>query len=350
MSAGALRLIEAAPEDAARWDAYVEKAGEASLFHLFGWRRVIKAAYGYEAVYLMAEREDRIVGVLPLIDVRSGLFGRNLISTAFTVGGGVAADDEEARGALARAAVEEGRKRRVGYVELRSQRAALEGWTVKKDVYAGFAKEAAADEAKNLAEIPKRRRADLRKGLNALSAGELAADFDSDPDIFYALYAEAARDHGTPVFPRGYLNALAGVFKDRLEILTIWAKGKPVAALASFYFRDRTMPYYIAARAEARAFRAQDLALWLAMRRGVARGAPVIDLGRSKYGAGSFDYKLHWGFAPAPLEYQYALIGAQETPNVNPDNPKFALAVSAWRRLPLPVANLAGPILARHLA
>lgn len=86
------------------------------------------------------------------------------------------------------------------------------------------------------------------------------------------------------------------------------------------------------------------------MRRGAERGARTFDFGRSKYGTGSFDYKAFWGFEPRALEYQYKLIGARETPNVNPDNPKFSTASALWRRLPLPIANFAGPILARHLA
>ena len=41
---------------------------------------------------------------------------------------------------------------------------------------------------------------------------------------------------------------------------------------------------------------------------------------------------------------------AKALPNVNPNNPKFAAMSSVWRRLPLPIANVAGPLLARHLA
>jgi hypothetical protein len=36
-------------------------------------------------------------------------------------------------------------------------------------------------------------------------------------------------------------------------------------------------------------------------------------------------------------------------PEVNPLNPKYRLFIQAWRRLPLPVANLIGPWLARSL-
>lgn len=342
-------IVRASEEDAARWDAYVAAAPEATFFHRFGWRRVIADAYGYEPVSLMAVASGRVVGILPLTDVRSSLLGRALISTAFTVGGGVVADDAAARALLAEAASQEGRARHARYIELRGG-ATPEGWAVKDAAYAGFEKPLLADETEALKAIPRRRRAELRKALDAASAGELKTDFGGDADVFYALYASAMRDHGTPVFPRRFARALLDVFPGDTDILVIRAGDEPALALLTFYFRDRVMPYYFGARRDARARRAFDYAIWLQMRRGAGRGGSVFDFGRSKAGSGSYNYKTYWGFTPAPLAYHYCLLGAGETPNVSPSNPKFALASAAWRRLPLVVANAAGPMLARHLA
>jgi hypothetical protein len=36
-------------------------------------------------------------------------------------------------------------------------------------------------------------------------------------------------------------------------------------------------------------------------------------------------------------------------PDNNPNNPKYRLLIAAWKRLPLPVANLIGPPLVRGL-
>jgi hypothetical protein len=36
-------------------------------------------------------------------------------------------------------------------------------------------------------------------------------------------------------------------------------------------------------------------------------------------------------------------------PDNNPTNPKFKLMIAAWRKLPLPVANLIGPYIVRGL-
>lgn len=350
MTKAELSIREAGEEDAARWDAFVESAPAATFFHLFGWRRVIARVYGYDAVYLVAERGGRIAGILPLIDVKSPLFGRNLISTAFTVGGGIVADDEDARRALADAAIDAGKQRRVNYVELRSQSAAIDGWKIKDAIYAGFERALPASEDENLKAIPRKRRAEVRKAIDALKAGDLTYEFNGELGAFYSLYAHAMRDHGTPIFPRRFVVELMKEFKARVEMLEVRSGKEPVLALLSFYFRDRVMPYYFGAGPRSRECRAFDLSIWLQMRKGVERGAHVFDFGRSKYGTGSFDFKSYWGFEAKPLEYQYALINARETPNVSPTNPKFSAATAVWRKLPLPVANVAGPILARHIA
>jgi hypothetical protein len=36
-------------------------------------------------------------------------------------------------------------------------------------------------------------------------------------------------------------------------------------------------------------------------------------------------------------------------PEVNPNNPKYRWFIEAWKRLPLPLANALGPVLARKL-
>lgn len=336
--------------DAHLWDAFVASSPDGRFFHRFGWGNVAQRAYGYQSCSLIARRGDNVVGILPLVDVKSPLLGRNLISTAFTVGGGIVAEDENVAIALAKAARREGEARNVKYVELRSEKASLTGWATKEDVYAGFEQEIPADEDENLKIIPRKRRAEVRKALKSLEAGALTYKISKDIDIFYSLYGEALRDHGTPIFSKKFARALVETFHNETEIIEVYAGDEPVLALLTFYGHGRTMPYYFGARRDARQHRAFDLAVWLQMRRAIELDMPLFDFGRSKFGTGSFDFKQYWGFKPTPLEYQYALIKASDLPNVNPNNPKFALVSKLWTKLPVPVANFGGPILARHLA
>ncbi|GGC99066.1 FemAB family XrtA/PEP-CTERM system-associated protein [Aquisalinus flavus] len=345
----ASQVRRAQPSDLRAWNAYVMAHPDSSFFHRFEWGRVIGQTYGHEAVFLMAHAPaGDIKGILPLVHVRSPLFGRALISTAFTVGGGVLADDAAAESALIAAAQALGEERGVDYVELRGGSPAP-GWQTKDATYAGFVADIAADEEQNLSSIPRKKRADVRKGIKAAQAGELAVTREGDVETFYALYAESVRNLGTPVLPRRLIENLGAAFGDDMDVALVRAAGTPVAGLVSFYHQGTVMPYYGGASPAARALHAYDYMYWAQMRHAAGRGCARFDFGRSKVGTGAYDYKRHWGFEPQPLAYHYYLVKADDVPDINPNNPKFRLLTSVWSKLPLSVANRLGPLIAGHL-
>lgn len=346
----AVEIALASHNDRAVWDDYLARAKDAALFHDWRWGDAVSDGFGYETLRLIARRDGRVAGLLPLIDVRSALFGRSLISTAFAIGGGALADDDETLFKLGEKALELGRERRVNYVELRGGVAPGAEWRAKAGLYAAFSKPLPAHVDDILRWLPKNRRSEVRKAIELLTSGETRSRLDGTPEEFHALYAAAVRNLGTPVFSILFVRALVKHFSSDAEIALIERGGKPVATLLSFRFRDLAMPYYIGGAPEARALKAYDYLYYWLMRRSIERGAKIFDFGRSKIGSSHYQTKTYWGFEPRPLVYHVALVRAKSLPNVSPNNPKFAAMSTAWRRLPLPIANAAGPLLARHFA
>src|SRR5688500_10364761 len=86
--------------DHARWDAFVQECPEARFFHRAGWQTVIERSFGHRTHYIFAERDGAIKGVLPLVEIKSVLFGHALISNGFCVSGGPIAAEDGARAAL----------------------------------------------------------------------------------------------------------------------------------------------------------------------------------------------------------------------------------------------------------
>jgi hypothetical protein len=82
------------------------------------------------------------------------------------------------------------------------------------------------------------------------------------------------------------------------------------------------------------------------MRRASEKGCTKFDFGRSKIDSGAYDYKKLWGIEPKPLTYRIKLVGDDALPDINADNPKFALFSKAWPHLPAFAANRLGPLLA----
>ncbi|MEL6370849.1 MAG: FemAB family XrtA/PEP-CTERM system-associated protein [Pseudomonadota bacterium] len=332
------------------WEEYCRKQAGAELFHDWRWGKVIRDTHRYAPIYLTATQRGETVGTLMLMDVKSSLFGRSLVSVAFTVGGGILADTSEAAAALAHQAWEEGEQRGVKHVELRSNSYRLPGWVARQGAYVGFTKTLprSADEA--LKSIPRKRRAEVRKAMKFAQEGRVRVNLDADLETFYRLYAYSLRGLGTPVFAKSYIKAIKEAFGNRVRFSVVEGDGVPCVGLCTFYFRDRVMPYYIGMTEAARGFRAGDLVYWQLMEDAVANGHSVFDFGRSKVGSPHELYKKTWGFEPVPLDYQYALIDSEDVPNISPSNPKFALATKVWQRLPLWAANRLGPVVARNLA
>lgn len=330
--------------DGARWDDFVQRSEHATFFHRVGWKRVIEESLRHPTYHLLAEREDQLVGVLPLVHVRSRLFGNALISSAFCVEGGPAALDDEACSALTSEAVALADKLDVDYLEFRCPTAEEHGWRSQSTLYAGFRREIDRDLDEAMRAIPRKQRAMIRKAQR----NSLVGVVDENVERFYSVYATSVRNLGTPVLPRSYFASLKAEFGDACEITTVLHEGRPVSSVMSFYFRDSVLPYYGGSTEEARDLAANDLMYWEVMQRGHARQCRWFDFGRSKAGTGAFAFKKNWGFTPQPLTYCFHLRrGRHELPGINPLNPRYRLFIWGWQRLPLAISKIIGPKIAR---
>ncbi len=332
--------------DAPSWDAYVLAHGDGSFFHRYGWKRLIERQYRYHGHYLLAERGGCVCGVLPLGEIRHLLFGHALISVPFCVYGGVLADDDAVRETLEARAMALAAERGVDYLELRNERPVRDDWLRKDGLYVTFKRPIGDDHDANLAAIPRKQRAMVRKGIKAGLVGEL----DDGVDNLFQAYSESVRNLGTPVLPKSHFRAIRDAFGDDVDVLTVRHAGTVVASVMNYYFRDQVLPFYGGGIAAARNLAANDFMYWEVMRRAVERGCRVFDFGRSKVDTGSYRFKRHWGFEPEPLSYEYHLVNATAMPDLNPNNPKYRLFINAWKRLPVGVSRAIGPWLARGLA
>ncbi|MEQ1889845.1 MAG: FemAB family XrtA/PEP-CTERM system-associated protein [Alphaproteobacteria bacterium] len=339
-----IRTLDSASE--AAWENFVAICPEATFFHKTGWRRVIEKSFGQKAYYLYAESGGEIQGILPLVHVKSMLFGSGLISTAFTVGGGTAALNEPARRALDLHAQRLCADLGAGHIEYRGVSNVPDGWVARDDLYASFSWEIAAREEDNLKQIPRKQRAVVRKAIEA----ELACAIETDVNNFFELFSASVHRLGTPVQSKRYfMNLLREFGPHDCDILTISAAGQPVSSVLSFYFKDAVLPYFTGGALAARQYGANDLMYWRLMRQARERGYRVFDFGRSKAGTGPYSFKKNWGFTPVPVTHAYYLPDGGPIPNTNPTNPKYELMIKAWQRMPLALANLIGPYIIRGI-
>jgi FemAB-related protein (PEP-CTERM system-associated) len=328
-------------EDCWRIEHFVADLG-GSVFHRPLWLHAVERGTGNRALGLLAERSGAITGWLPLSEVHSPVFGRMLASSGFAVDGGPLGDSADA---LCRAAEELALRLSCPSIELRGGDAPAD-WAVRTDSHCGFVTDLAADDEAQLLAIPRKQRAEVRRGLGydmQVSVGRS----DEDRAAHYAVYAASVRNLGTPVFPRSLFDAVL----DHLDadILTVRREGVALASVLSLYHDGAVLPYWGGGTAAARHWRANDVMYYALMNHARARGCSRFDFGRSKTGSGPFNFKRNWGFEPEPLAYASWTAPGADKRDADPTSAKHAVRIALWQQLPLPVANLLGPMIARGL-
>ncbi len=339
------------PGENARIEAFLADCPEATPFHRPEWLKAVALGTGSKAMALLAERNGEIAAYLPLSLVHSPVFGRLLASTGFAVGGGILGSDSLDIEALLAAAEELAQRLCCPCIELRggAMLDGLTGWRIQNESHCGFVLPLATDDEAQLLSIPRKQRAEVRKGLEQALTIEIGSA-PRDRDAHYSVYAESVRNLGTPVFPRALFEAVLDFFGNDADILTVRHEGQPVASVLSLYHRGAVMPYWGGGTWGARRLRANDRMYYeLMLHAREAKGCTHFDFGRSKTGSGAYHFKRNWGFEPEPLNYASWTAPGAPARDANPNSAKHALQIAVWRKLPLPVANRLGPLIARGL-
>ncbi|MDE2437708.1 MAG: FemAB family PEP-CTERM system-associated protein [Sphingomonadales bacterium] len=338
------------PGEAPRLEGFVAEHPDGTAFHRPIWLTATARGTGNIAHALVAERGGELVGYLPLLEVRSPLFGRVLASSGFGVGGGVLATDRKTMQSLVAAAEELACRHSCPTIELRGGLLPERrpGWITRFDSHCGFVRDLALDDEAEMNTIPRKQRAEVRKGV----ANDLTVTVGSGGDdrvAHYAVYAESVRNLGTPVFPRRLFAEVLDAFGKDADILTVRHRGKPVASVLSLYHKGSVMPYWGGGTWDARRLRANDRMYFELMLHARRRGCARFDFGRSKTASGAYDFKRNWGFEPEPLAYASWTADGVAHRDADPTSSRHSAKIAVWKRLPLPLANAIGPWVSRGL-
>ena len=335
----------ATEQDNEYWNDYVKQHHSGTFFHLFGWQRVINKSFNHPCYYIKAMDGDQIVGVLPLVEVKSLLFGHALVSTPFCVYGGALANSQGVQQRLEQYACELAEKLQVDYLELR-YKDAQSSRLLLKQAHSTFGCDIEQSDEAILAKVKKKQRAVIRHSLK----NQLTSEYTNDVDSFYQVISQSYRNLGTPIFSKCYFKQLLDEFGKDAEILLIKDSNQQVStAVMNFYFNHQVLPYYGGGDVNARQLKSADFMYYQVMCHARAQGKTWFDFGRSKHDSGPYKYKKNWGMTAQPLHYYYHLVNAKSLPNLSPNNPKYKFFIAIWQKLPLTISQWLGPFLSKSL-
>jgi FemAB-related protein (PEP-CTERM system-associated) len=332
-------------DDESAWRQYVEAHPDATFYHRLGWKRVIEASFGHRTYYFMAHDHERIVGVLPVVHLRSFVFGSIQCSMPFMGCGGVLADNPEAEAALIDTARELLATSGADYLELRSSKRLAADLPTKTHKIC-MALDLAPGPDVLWERFASKHRREVRKAL----ACDLEIRFGGEEllDDCFAVLSVGWRNLGTPLYSKSFFRKVLRVFGEAVEIVLVTHQGRPVATAFDGFFRQTVEGMWTYATRAPFAY-ANYYLYWQLIQRACERGFTTYHLGRSSVDSTGVAYKRKWLAKPLQLYWQYLLGQAKTVPDLSVDNPKYGTYISLWKKLPVPVARRLGPMIAGNI-
>lgn len=334
-------------EDPVSWDAYVTSQPEACNYHRWGWRRAIEDTFGHATYYLTVSDDGNITGALPLVLMRSRFFGRFLVSMPFFSYGGVVADNAQARDSLIAKTVVLAKELGVSHVELRQgsvqQLAEWHDTTPKVTMALAL--------PDNVEDLWKSLSSGMRNKVRKAQKNNLRIEFGGIESVgtFYDIFSTNMRNLGTPVYPKQWFWNLCTYFPEEVRIVTLWEKNQPVASGVVTCYKNALELPWSATLAESRKMYSAVFMYWAVLEWAITHGYRGVDFGRCTKGSGVYEFKRHWNSQERPLHWYHWLAPGARVPELRPDNPRYRFATNVWKHLPITVANLLGPRIARSI-
>ena len=329
------------------WDEKVAVLRGVSFFHGRAWAKVLTQSYGYRPVYF-TESERCLSAVIPMMEVSSFLTGKRAVSLPFTDYCEPLVPHTEVSKVLFEAIVQEGKKRRWKYIELRGGTDFLGDGPASAWFYRHT-----LDLTPGAETLFKSLRDSTRRNIKRAEKEGVTVRFETTPEAlreFYRLNCLTRREHGLPPQPWQFFEHLHD------EIL---AKGMGSVALADYKGNTIAANVYLHANGEAiykygasdktyQNLRANNVSCGRPSSVTRSKGARSLCFGRTEpENEGLRQFKTGWGSEESIINYyRYDLAADAFVPG-----PKAvsARANRAFSRLPVPALKAVGNLLYRHM-
>ena len=328
------------------WNKFLLKQDSSNFYQRFEWLSINQRAFGHPCYYLAALRGEDIVGVLPLVFIRSKIFGRILASMPFVNFGGPCVLDESVMKTLLQDSFSLSDELGARYLELRCLNI-LPGELPTATHKVSMTIELEEDPEILWNNFKSKHRTNIRRVYKegiTVKSGHL-----DKLDEFFDLLSENWRSLGTPIYRKNYFADILKTFPEETRIFVAYRNNKPIASAFNGYFRDTVEGMWACSNPEFRALQPNYVLYWEMIKHACENGYKHYHLGRSTMDTGGESFKKKWNAHASQLYWHYYLPKGGSIPSLNVSNPKFDIPIRIWRKLPIAVTRWIGPFVARSI-
>jgi len=325
----------------------VKNHPEGRIYQLSQWNEIVHDTFNHSNKFLQLKNNGSIEAILPLTEFNSFLFGRYSISLPFINYGGLLTNNDQHINEISDYLNSYRQNGNFSFVELRMDRP-LETKMAVKEHKVTFLLDLPdnPDELWNSfkAKLRSQIRRPLKEDMFAASGNiELLEDF-------YRMFSINMRDLGTPALPKKFFRNILKTFPENSKIVCVYTKSKlPAAASFLVYFKDVCEIPWASSLSEYNRFSPNMLLYWESLKFAIEQNQKVFDFGRCTPEGGTYRFKKQWGAEEKPLYWYYQLPEDNELPELNPQNPKYDLAIKVWKKMPLFLTNFLSPKIIKNI-
>lgn len=338
--------------DKTEWNDFIE-SNDGPPFALWGWREACHK-YGHDTHWLVARDGETIVGALPLVEIRSRIFGSNLVSPPYGERGSLilAADAPKSTAdrllQRTRDIADEGR---VDFVSLRGttaepsvfERFEHETRFVTFDISVDVDHDTLWDRVK---ESRQRQIAQARDNDLEYVVGDSVDELRE----YYDLYLRSVRSHGSPPHSFDFFERVWNGFSDHgtFHLGLVRHEGRLINGIINLGCGSTVTQWGVVTDYESRDLQGGSFLLWKSMEHARVSGYSSYELGRTREGTGVYMFKKSFGGRKVWYDdFHYYPNGPVDLPH--PDKDAYEPIKEAWKRLPIPVTRFVGPLLRKNI-
>jgi Acetyltransferase (GNAT) domain len=336
-----------------RWDEFLLRHPEASVFHRTAWLKALRDTYGYKSVALTTTRDGHPLenGVV-FCRVKSWLTGTRLVSLPFADHCQPLVDNPEDFASFCSNLGERFDAGKCKYIELRTLQIA--------DLRSEFQPNFGNGESFCFHQLDLRPdTGELFQGLHKHSIQQklqraekerlLIENGSSESllQVLYKLLLLTRRRHQLPPQPYLWFRNLVRHFGDDAVIWIASKEGRPIAGILVLTYKNAVVYKYSCSDSEFHNLGGVPALIWRAILSAKQQNATIFDFGRSDLdNQGLITFKNRWGTSKSQITYyRYPQVSESE------DRPRILvkLARKALASLPDSLLIAAGRLLYRHI-
>jgi hypothetical protein len=333
------------------WNNRLRGFRAATVFHSAQWARVLSEAYGYRPYYAVFRKDEGIVGLLPIMEVRSVWTGRRGVCLPFSDECAPLITDGLMLQSILRPIRDFGVAHRWDYLELRG--GVPDGSEVETGQF--VAHEISLESSEEL-QLRKLRDSTRRNIQRADREGVEVQHLDSldAMDIFYSLHCRTRRRHGLPPQPRRFFHLIHKcLIEPGLGFISLArSESKWIAGSVFLRFGSHAIYKFGASDPKFQHLRANNLIMWQGIRRLQKEHVSQLSLGRSDSNdEGLLQFKRGWGGEEVRLSYyRIGLLKKVVRSKVEgAASASSGFSQKVMRHLPIPLLRVMGGLLYRHV-